>query len=38
MIESIDAGTTILVLGSAQAPLLEPDPIGIAIHDECERG
>ena len=38
MIESIDAGTTILVLGSAQAPLLEPDPIGIAIARRMRKG
>jgi predicted nucleotidyltransferase len=38
MIESIDAGTTILVLGPAQAPRHKPDPIGIAIARRMRKG
>ena len=38
LIESIDAGTTILVVGPAQAPLVAPDPIGIAIARRMRKG
>jgi predicted nucleotidyltransferase len=38
LIESIDAGTTILVVGPAQAPLDAPDPVGIAIARRMRKG
>jgi predicted nucleotidyltransferase len=38
LIESIDAGTTMLVLGSAPAPRHEPDPIGIAVARRMRNG
>ena len=38
LIESIDAGTTILVVEPAQAPLDAPDPVGIAIARRMRKG